>query len=427
MPQTLPLAIAVFIFYLLLFSYLVCRVPFFTHSGLTRPQLVLLFILKVLAGVAYGVFYSSQAYRSISDTWRIDEVSKSETALLLHDPIAFIKDLFSYGYAQSGNLFAGKNSYWNDLKLNIIIKTDAVLNLFTFGNYYANLIFFNFLFFFGPVAFFRAMSCIYPQKKWLLICSVFLVPSFLFWCSGLHKEGLIFTCLGLIIYHFQQQLQLHKLQLKPLLVFVASWILLFALRNFMALLLLPALAIWQLAYLYPSKAVRVAVTVYAAGLLLFFTSAFISPVADFPQYIIDKQSAFKALPGNSVIEVPGLHNSLSSFIHFLPYALDIAFLRPHITEARNFSYLPAATEVLLLLLIVVLSLFYSRNQKQSATQTSFTLFSVCFGISFLLLSGYTVTFSGAIVRYRALVLPLLITPLIQYLPVFKKNSSTHKG
>jgi len=29
-----------------------------------------------------------------------------------------------------------------------------------------------------------------------------LIPSFLYWTSGLHKEGLIFVGLSLMIYHF---------------------------------------------------------------------------------------------------------------------------------------------------------------------------------------------------------------------------------
>jgi hypothetical protein len=35
-----------------------------------------------------------------------------------------------------------------------------------------------------------------------------------------------------------------------------------------------------------------------------------------------------------------------------------------------------------------------------------------FGLSLLMIAGYTITFSGAIVRYRSLVLPLLITPML---------------
>ena len=415
------LAIVVFIFYLIVFCFIVCRVPFFAKSGLHRMQLVVLFLLKIMAGVAYGFFYSSPAFRPNSDTWHIDEVSKLETNFLIHDPIGFIKDLYPYGYAHSGNLFAVKNSYWNDLKLNLIIKLDAIFNIFTLEHYYANLIFFNFLFFFGSIALYRAMKCIYPQKKWLLIGSIFLIPSFLFWCSGLHKDGLIFCCLGLIIYHFQLLQQQHKLLIKPLLICLFSFILLFALRNFMALLLVPALFVWLTAYLFPSYRFSIAVAVYAIGLILFFTLGNISPAIDFPQYIIDKQTAFKALTGNSAIAIPALHNSISSFIHFLPNAIDIGFLRPHLTEVKNRSYLPASIEIIILWLIVFISFFLKQKQPLTPAQSSFNVFAICFGFSFLLLSGYTVTFSGAIVRYRALVLPLLLIPFVQQLSWLRKK------
>ncbi len=206
----------VFILYLLLFCLLIPAISFFKNSGLGKGWLTGLFIIKVCAGLAYAWFYSLPAYKPGSDTWRFFDLSISETDLLLHHPWNFIKELFYYGYEKSGNLFEGENSYWNDLKDNMMIKLMALVNVFTFKNYYANIIFFNFLFFFGPVAFFRIMNRSYQGKKILLIAFVFLIPSFLFWCSGIHKDGLIFSAIALIMYFFGQQLIEKRIQLKYL-------------------------------------------------------------------------------------------------------------------------------------------------------------------------------------------------------------------
>ncbi len=291
----------------------------------------------------------------------------------------------------------------------MVIKLLAVFNVLTGKNYYADLIFFNFLFFFGPVAFFRAIMSYYPHKKWLLVWSVFLLPSFLFWCSGIHKDGFIFSAIGIIIYLFNVQLKRKKIILKYCFIILACSVLLFALRNFLLFFLVLALFAWFVSSKYPSRKWVVFGSIYSAGILVFFALPLFSSSLDLPQYIINKQSEFKEIPGNSIIIVPPLTPSVESFIHFLPSAIDIAFLRPHLNEAKSLSYLFAALENLFLIVLIV-GCFLFRDKKSKIV--TINLFCIFFSLSILILSGYTVTFSGSVVRYKSIVLPLLITAFI---------------
>jgi hypothetical protein len=328
----------------------------------------------------------------------------------MNDPISFFKDLFTSGYQHSGGVFSGENSYWNDLKNMIVIKMLAICNLFTLKNYFADLVLFNFIFFFGSVAFYRTLQNIFSVKKFLVIICVFLIPSFLFWCSGVHKDGLIFTAIALIVFHFEKLLRTGRMKIRSVLILLLWFCVLFFIRNFMALLLLPALFAWFLAEQFPSKAKVLAVLLYGCGVVLFFISPEIPVLPDLPQYIIDKQNEFKNLSGNSAIAVPPLENNVASFIRFLPTAIDIAFFRPHITDAKNLSYFPAAIEVFIFWLVVLLAIWH--RLRKPAKQTPFVIFCLCFSLSFLLVAGYTITFSGAIVRYKAVVLPFLCAALL---------------
>ena len=402
----------VFIIYVIFFNWLITRIPFIKNTGLQTGWLIGLFSLKIIAGLAYAWFYMQPCYYATSDTWHYFELSKGETDWLLKDPVAFFKDLFTHGYQQTGNLFLHSNSYWNDLKSNIIIKLLALCNVFTFKNYFADIVLFNFLFFLGPIAFYRLMKQLFSMNKILLIAGIFLIPSFLFWCSGVHKDGLIFTCIALILFHFHKQLLNKKINLSSFIISIICLVILFALRNFIALLLLPALLVWLLSHLYPSKSERIAIAIYGIGIILVFLSARINPHTDFPRYIIEKQAEFKQLSGNSAIAVPPLENNLFSFIKFLPTAVDIAFFRPHMTEIRNKSYIPAALEVIFLWVVILYSFIRRRKKKLSSQQVAFVIFCICFSISFLLIAGYTITFSGAIVRYRAVILPFVFTPVL---------------
>ena len=410
----------VFIIYVIFFNWLITRITFIKNTGLRTGWLTALFSLKIIAGLAYAWFYLQPAYYATSDTWHYFELSKAETDWLLKDPLAFLKDIFINGYQETGNLFLHSNSYWNDLKSNVIIKLLALCNVFTFKNYFADIVFFNFIFFFGPIALYRLLKQLFPIDKLLLITSIFLIPSFLFWCSGIHKDGLIFACIALISFHFYKQIFIRKINFWSFLVLIVCLVALFALRNFMALLLLPALLVWFLSNSFPSKSSRIAIAIYGAGIILFFASAHTLPQTNLPEYIIQKQTEFKQLPGNSAVSIPPLENNLLSFIRFLPTAIDIAFFRPHITEIRNKSYIPAVIEIILLWGVIISSFFIKRKKHSSPQQIAFTIFCICFSISFLLIAGYTITFSGAIVRYRAVALPFVVIPALARINLINK-------
>jgi hypothetical protein len=405
LPETFYLTAICFILYLLLFCFLITKISFFKNAGLSKQLLLGLFLLKIIAGLVYAWFYSRLQLVQ-ADTWRYFISSKGETDWLLRDPVGFIKNLFSYGYNKPGNIFSGENSYWNDLKSTAFIKMMAVFNVFTAKNYYADLVFFNFIFFFGPIAFFRLMMHYYPQKKWLLLSSVFMLPSFLFWCSGVHKDGIVFSAMAVSIYIFNLQLQQRKLNLKYILSIIFCFAVLFAFRNFLLFLLIPAMCVWFLASRMQERKWSIFIGIYAAGLILFFISAHIPFSPDMPQYVINKQGEFKALPGNSSVDIPLLEPTLKSFAHFFPAAIDMAFLRPHFSEAKSVSYIAATLENIFLILLII-SCFFLRDKKMSFF--SVNIFLLFYGLNVLFLMGYTVTFSGAIVRYKSVVLPLLVT------------------
>jgi len=403
----------IFTFYFLLFTLILCNTGFVKKAGLNKWWIIGLFAVKVFAGLVYAWFYKQPAYFATSDTWHFFELSKGETDWLLHDPIAFFKDIFMYGYERSGNLFVGGNSYWNDLKSNLIIKLLAVCNVFTLKDYYANIVLFNFIFFFGPVALYRIVNKLFHVNRLLLIAGIFLIPSFLFWCSGIHKDGLIFSCTAVIVFHFHQQLIEKKLLWKSIAVMLVLMIILFGLRNFMAILLSGSIVVWTLCFFLPQHRKVILLSVVVLGGTAFFLSGKIIPAADLPQYVIQKQSEFKQLSGTSSIDVPPLENNAVSFIKFLPAALDIALFRPHVTEIKNISYVPAVAEIFLFWAVVLLSLFVKSKITYNSNQISFLIFCLFFSFSFLLLAGYTITFSGAIVRYKASILPFLFVPVVQ--------------
>lgn len=364
-----------------------------------------------MAGIFYGwigIYYGQFAY--MYDTWAYHYSSIDEYKLLFQNPSEYFSNLFHSGYEHKfGGFFAAENSWWNDLKSNMFIKFLSAVNVFSFGNYYVNVIFFSFITFTGPVAMYRVFSDVFPGKKVHVLLATFFIPSFAYWTSGIHKDGLVFMAISLIVYHVYFSLKERAFRISRILPLFISFIIIISFRNFLLAILIPALVAWILSYKIQKRNAIVYISTYLVCGLLFFSLRYVFPAFDFPQAVVEKQKAFKTLQGNSGIDPPELKPSVGSFLVTTPHALASTTLRPHPGDVKHILSMAAATETALLLLLFLLFLLWRTNGVRSI---SLIWFCVFFSFSFLLSIGFTVNFLGAIVRYRSIVLPLLFVPVI---------------
>ncbi|HEY1113260.1 MAG TPA: hypothetical protein VGE66_06845 [Chitinophagaceae bacterium] len=397
--------------YLVLFAWLVTRIPFFTKSGLTPAQLIIIFLLKVMAGIFYGwigVYYGELA--QMVDTWAYHYESIKSYEILLTNPSNFFPSLFHNPYEQGFTRFLSSNdSWWNDLKGNFLLMILSFFNLASFGHYYINVIFYSFISFFGPIAIYRVMQDVFPAKKAAVLIASFLVPSFIYWTSGIHKEGLIFIGLALVVYHIYFSLKEKRFSLPRVLLILFGFTLVLALRNFLIITLVPALVAWLLAERLRYKPVWIFSSAYLLFITLFFTARYIHPALDFPEAVVVKRGEFLQLLGTTSIDLPRLEPNLSSFLVNAPQAFSLAAIRPYPADVHHLLSLAAAIEINVLLLLFVVFLILRRRDH---TARPFLWFGVALSLSILFMIGYSVNNLGAIVRYRSIVLPFLIVPII---------------
>lgn len=415
-----------FVTYLVLVAWLVTKTPFFRRSGLNESQLVIIFLLKVIAGIFYGwigIYYGGLA--KMEDTWSFHSNSLTEYNLLLSDPGQYFKNIFHNPYEGGlGGVFRGNESYWNDLKGNFFIKILSVFNIFSFGHYYSNVIFYSFITLLGPVAFYRVMTDLYPGKKIPVLVACFLVPSFLYWSSGIHKEGLIFTAIAMIFYALYFGLKEKRFTWKKILIMLTGLGLLFILRNFLFVLAVPAVAAWLLASRYPSRALYIFAGMYFAGIVCFFNLRVLDPRLDFPQAVVHKQQEFLQLsPGGSTIPIRELQPHFVSFMKNTPQAITLSVLRPFPKDVKHILSLAASLELNFLLLLFLLSLLYRKSPGPVSLPVLFCIF---LAFTILLTIGFTVNNLGAIVRYRSIIIPLLVVPIaasIDWSKIWKQLSN----
>ncbi len=398
--------------YLVLFAWLVTKVKFFTRSGLSHPQLVILFLLKVMAGIFYGwigLYYGGLA--QMQDTWGFHNYGVQEYHLLFQNPQEYFTNLFRDPYQKGiSSFFDSSDSYWNDLKGNVFIKILSVLNILSFGHYYVNVILYSFISLFGPIAIYRVMADAFPGKKLAIAFATFLIPSFLYWTSGLHKEGFIFIGISLIIYCIYFGIKERRFGFERTLMVLCGLLLLMILRNILVAIIIPAMLSWLLAYRFPKYGLAIFCSVYFLFGILFFSTRYINPRFDFPKAVVNKQQAFIQLQGgNSTIPIKQLNPSVLSFIKNTPQAINLSAIRPYPSDVRHILSLAAAIEIDSLLLMFLLFLFWRSSRPQSKNLIYFCIF---FSFSLLLAIGFSVNNLGAIVRYRSIIIPLLVVPMV---------------
>ena len=399
---------------LVLFAWLVTKVKFFTRTGLSKPQLIIIFLLKVMAGIFYGwigLYYGSLA--QMQDTWSYHINSIQEYHLLFNNPHEYFTNLFHDPY-ESGvsKFFETTDSYWNDLKGNLFIKILSVFNIFSFGHYYVNVIFYSFITLFGAIAIFQVMTDVFPGKKMVILLATFLVPSFLYWTSGIHKEGLISTGISLIVYCVYFGTKEKRLGIKRILCLIAGLLLILTLRNFIIIILVPALIAWLIANSRPKYGLAIFSSLYFLFGVLFFTVRYINPRLNFPQAVVNKQQEFKKLEaGGSTIPMKDIEPTVESFLKNTPQAITLSAIRPYPSDVRHILSLAASLEINGLLLMFVLFIFWRRNGNIN-TSKNLLYFCIFFSMTLLLAIGFSVNNLGAIVRYRSIIMPLLVIPMI---------------
>ncbi|MGZ5255977.1 MAG: hypothetical protein ACXWCT_16330, partial [Flavitalea sp.] len=113
--------------------------------------------------------------------------------------------------------------------------------------------------------------------------------------------------------------------------------------------------------------------------------------------------------GGSTVEVNSLEPTAASFLQNAPQALGLSLLRPYPSDVRHLLSLAASLEINFILLFFIIFLFWRQKNLKPVPLILFLLF---FSLAVLMMIGYTVNNLGAIVRYRSIVLPLLVIPIV---------------
>ncbi len=372
-------------------------------------MLIFLFLARIIVSL-FNCYINIYHY-PISDILSFQQQGVEEFHLLFSNPGEYFTNIFHNGHSSGYSGFlASSDSYWNDTRSNIIVKILSLFNIFSATNFYVNTLIYNFFIFWASVSLYKVFLQIFPGEKFILICSIFLLPSVVYFTSGIHRDGLIFLSLSILIYHLFYMLKKRSFSWKRILVILLFLTLIFLLRNFVFITLIPALIAWIVAELKPKFAFISFVGIYCLVAVLFFCSGYLSSKTDLPTYVSSRQIAFIEIAkgGASSININPLYPNFRSFLNNTPQALNHSLMRPYLTERFNLIYIPAALEIFAYEILFIAFIFF---RKKNISIQPFIYFSIFFSITMFLVIGYTIPIIGAIVRYRSIYFPFLLIPI----------------
>lgn len=363
---------------------------------------------KMVAGIVYGYIYAH--YFPNSDSWIYFNESLLDYRILKNNPSEFFN--VRVDFSTITHFFSNAdNAFWSNAGENILIKLLAILNIFTGGNYYLTSILFNCFTFWGLYLFYAVALKYFPGKGSLLIMFIFFLPSCLFWNSGMDKDGMIVFFAGMFIFYFDKCLSQKSAIRSGLLCLISFAGLLFT-RNLTAVTFVPAVIAWLISYKAKRNAYRYFISIYILCTVFFFWSGTLHSGYNLPLQLAEKQHKFLEMEGNTKLPLTPLEPTISGYIKVLPEALNHVFWRPYITEIKSPFHLLSFIENVMVIIVIVMVVWKAKRRTLTIFQHPFSLFLLSIALTNMLSIGYTVPFTGAIMRYKAFYVIFLLLPFI---------------
>jgi hypothetical protein len=289
----------------------------------------------------------------------------------------------------------------------------------------------NFISFSGLVLLYRSVLNLFKTKAKLLFAAVFLIPTVLFWGSGVLKEAILIFGLGLFCFAFFHLMN-KKINLKNTTFLILGILVLASIKVYVLICLVPATITYFLIKKLNFKNVWLAfLLIQVVIILIVFNLKWISPELDIVNKLWFKRNDFVNVANdwNAKSTIPALSfdKSAVSILMHSPQAIFNTLCRPHFFEIKSVLYVMPLLENLGLLMLTILMIL--NFKKPNREEQYFIIFAVVLIIYLAVMIGLVTPILGAIVRYKLPLMPFIlmiiftftdIEKLIQKFPFIKK-------
>jgi hypothetical protein len=307
----------------------------------------------------------------------------------------------------------------------IVVKISFLFSFPAMGSYIVIALFFSVLCYMGIWRLYLKSLELFPDvSKKYLAYAVLFIPSVFFWGSGLFKDTLTMGFACLVIVFFHEVFVKRKNVISGLIVLIVSGYLIGVIKSYILLAMIPAMLIWY-AYTFRNKIknnfIRTSMTpilfVVSAIVGLFMLQQLGKVFTKFNLENIEKKAEDMQrwhtvrgaqLDESSTYSLGHVEFTAMGILTKIPAAVNVAFFRPYLWEARNPVIMMAALESLaFFLLTFYLLLKHFKIFSHTVRTEPFIMFCLIFAFVFGFSVGLTAYNFGALVRYKIPALPML--------------------
>ncbi len=294
-----------------------------------------------------------------------------------------------------------------------MIRLNLILYHFSNGVYHFHLLFFTLLSYFGSLGIYRFFKGFSKLNSTLTFIISFVVPSLLLWCSGPLKESWLLFGMGLSLYNLKAFLDCSSK--KNFIGLAIGILILISIKIYILFALIPGIV-----FLIISKANSSSKKTNYTFLFIHLMLGVIFLVNQelLISLMSDKLVNFTLMANkanaNSLVFMP-FYDSFLTFITAVPNAFFNTLIRPVIPTNLNLFSSLAAIENFVFLLLLVLPLFFYK--KPSLEAKRLVMFCFSFVLITSMIIGLTCPVLGAIVRYKAPILPFYAIGLLTFVDI----------
>lgn len=376
--------------------------------------------VRIIGALAVGFIY--QFYYGGGDTMAYHTHGSRHIWEAFADNLFYgFELLFSNGQHQPETFsYSSQIWYFRDQQSFFVIRVAALFDLITFSSYSGTAVLFAVISFFGAWLLFRTFYEIYPSlHKWIAVSCLF-VPTVFFWGSGIFKDTLTLASLGVATFCIFRILAQGRFSAGYALGILVSFWVIYSIKIYILLCFMPAVFLWVTAkYLTRVRQVvaRILLVPVAMGMVGVLGYFAIQQVAeDDPRYNLNKLAEtarvtaydigfWTGKDAGSGYSLGELDGSYASMLRLAPQAVNVSLFRPYLWEVNNPLMLLAALESLVLLVVTVWVVYYSRTDIFRKIVHPEVLFCLAFALIFAFAVGVSTYNFGTLSRYKIPLMP----------------------
>ena len=208
--------------------------------------------VRIVGAITLGLIY--QFYYGGGDTFNYHTIgSRYIWEAFMQSPIKGFKLLFSDGTSSLDVYeYASKIYFFRDSSSYFVIRIAALFDLITFSSYSATAVLFSVMSFIGMWMLFLTFYKQYPRKHFGIAVATFFIPSVFFWGSGLLKDTLIISCLGIATYCLYRLFVERNISFWGITMLLISLFVIYRVKIFVLQAYLPAVILWIMAFNFGS-------------------------------------------------------------------------------------------------------------------------------------------------------------------------------